>query len=507
MTGTGGTSSVSPDCGQPRAAVARLRVLTDSQYNNTILDIFQVSGNPGTGLGPNLDDVSLEQRANVAASVATQALANLSKWAPCTAPATGSASACEQQFIDKIAPKVYRHPLTDAQRTDLKTLFDAGIKEKDFSTGVEWFLTALLQSPQFTYEIIRPAASEKPGEVRPIDGYEYASRLAYFIWDGPPDDLLTGAAANNDLADSTKRDTQIARLLQDSRFSRGVTQFYTHWLNMNAFGELARNATGFDQNVVNGLSTSLLMSATQLYSSPNPNIQDLFSGDKYYLNDVLRSFYGVQGSGTAFTAVSMSGQSRHGILTHPGMMALMARPAQSFPIGRGVFLLSNVLCKVVPPPPVDLEIPPFPAPQSGVSTRQAVASLTSPTVCQGCHAMINGAGFAFEAFDEVGRFRTTDQGIPVDTSGSVTIGKDVDGAFATADELLAKLGGSKDVRACFAENYLDFALSHPVTDSADRCSIQSLGSSFGASGDLKQLIVSVAGSDSFRLRLAEGVGQ
>lgn len=506
-TGTGGSSSVPLDCSQPRASAARLRILTDSQYDNSVLDIFQVSGNPGTGLGPSVDDVSLEQRATVASTVATQAIANLSKWAPCTAPATGSASACEQQFIDKIAPKVYRHPLTDAQRTDLKTLFDAGIKEKDFSTGVEWFLTGLLQSPQFVYEIIRPAASEKVGEVRPLDGYEYASRLSYFIWDGPPDDVLTSAAANNDLADSTKRDTQIARMLQDSRFSRGVEQFYSRWLNLNAFGELTRNATGFDQNVVNGLSTSLLMSATQLYSSPNPNIHDLLSGDTYYLNDVLRKFYGVQGAGTAFTGVSMTGQSRHGILTHPAMMALMARPAQSFPIGRGVFLLRNVLCKNVPPPPVNLDIPPFPTPQSGVSTRQAVAALTSPMNCQGCHAMINGAGFAFEAFDETGRFRAMDQGVPVDTSGSLAIGKDVDGAFSTADELLTKLAGSKDVRGCFAENYLDFALSHPVTDPADACSIQSLGSSFSASGDLKQLIVSVAGSDSFRLRLAEGVGQ
>ena len=133
--------------------------------------------------------------------------------------------------------------------------------------------------------------------------------------------------------------------------------------------------------------------------------------------------------------------------------------------------------------------------------------ITVAPLCQTCHATINGAGFAFESFDEVGRFRTADQGKPVNTSGSLGIGKDVDGAFATGDALLAKLADSKDVRACFAEAYLDFALSKPVTDQADACSIQSLGTAFGASGDLKQLVSLVAGSDSFRLRLAEGVGQ
>jgi hypothetical protein len=203
----------------------------------------------------------------------------------------------------------------------------------------------------------------------------------------------------------------------------------------------------------------------------------------------------------------MANQSRRGILTHPAMMALLARPEQSYPIGRGLFLLRNVLCQVVRPPPDNVTIPPFPPVKAGVPTREALEMLTAAPFCQDCHAMINGAGFAFEAFDEVGRFRTMDQGKPVNTSGSLAIGKDTDGSFATGDGLLAKLGDSKDVRACFAEAYLDFALSKPVTDPADGCSIQALGTNFGASGDLKQLISSVAGSDAFRLRLAEGVGK
>lgn len=504
--GTGGSSPTPLDCSQPRASTARLRVLTESQYNNSVLDIFQISGSLATGLGPSLDDVSLEQRADIATSVATQAVANFAKWAPCAPPATGSAAACEEQIIDRIGAKVYRRPLSTMERVDLKTLFDAGIKEKDFNTGVEWFLTALLQSPEFVYEIVRPAPAENPGEVRALDGYEYASRLAYFIWDGPPDDMLTSAAANNDLADATKRNAQISRLLQDARFSRGVTQFYTRWLHLSAFGELARDASGFDHNVANALSASLLMSATQLYASASPNIRDLFSGESYYLNDVLRRFYGLSGTGTAFTAMTMSGQSRRGILTHPALMALLARPEQSSPISRGLFLLRNVLCRVVPAPPDGLVIPPFPPVQNGVSTREGLEMLTGAAFCQNCHAMINGAGFTFESFDSVGRFRTTDQGRPVNTSGALAIGKDVDGAFTTGDGLLAKLADSKDVRACFAEAYLDFALSKPVTDPADACSIQTLAVAFGASGDLKQLVSSVAGSDSFRLRLSEGVG-
>jgi hypothetical protein len=502
---SGTSSSGGPvvlDCSQPKAAVTRLRLLSETQYNNSVLDLLQVPGPLAKGLGQKLDDTSLEQRATAAASVASQAVATLSKWAPCTA----STTACEQQIIDKVGARLYRRPLTDAERAELKTLFDAGLKEKDFSTGVEWFLTGVLQAPDFMYQVVRPAATESPGDIRPLSGHEYASRLAYFIWDGPPDDALLTAAANNELADPTKREAQVTRMLQDARFSRGYTQFYRKWLKLDAFAELARNATGFDQNVVSALSTSLLMSATQLYSSQSPNISSLFSGDKYYLNDALRTFYGVSGTGTGFTLTAMSGQPRRGILTHPGLMALLARPDETYPIGRGLFLLRNIICKTVPNPAVPA-IPQPPLTSDTVSTRERLEMHTAAAACMECHGMINAAGFVFENIDQVGRSRAMDGGKPVNTSGELAIGKDTDGSFASGDEILNKLTDSQDVRACFAEKYLNFALSHDVTDAADGCSIQSLGKTFAASGDLKKLVAMVAGTDSFRLRLAEGVGK
>jgi hypothetical protein len=505
---TGGTGGTEPplDCSQPKAATVPLRLLTASQYDHSVLDIFGISGEPSAGFGGGLDDIALEQRANVAAAVATEAAANLA-WAPCRPPASGSATACEQQIIDTIGAKLYRHPLSEGERAELKKLFDAGIAEKDFATGVEWFLTAILQAPDFMYEVARPQPSETPGTVLPLAPHEYASRLAYFIWDGPPDDALATAAAAGTLDDPAGRDAQVSRMLSDAKFSRGLEEFYRGWLSLKGFAEIARDESEFDQEVITALSTSLLMSATELYKAPNPNITSLFSGDTYYLNDVLRGFYGVSGTGTAFTAVSMPGENRRGILTHPGMMALLARPNESFPIGRGLHLLRTILCQVISAPPPDLEIPPQPPLQSGVSTRQRLEMHTASEICQGCHAMINPAGFSFESFDEVGRFRATDHAVAVDSSGTLDLGlADIDGTFATGDELLQKLGQSPTVRACFAEKYLDFAVARP-SQQADACSLRTLRESFGASGDLKQLIVSVAASDSFRMRLAEGVGK
>jgi hypothetical protein len=481
-----------------------LSTLTESQYDNSVLDILQVSGAPAKGIGENFDDVSLERRAGVAATVAAQAASHLAGWAPCTS----SDASCEQQIVDQVGAKLYRRPLSDVERADMTKLFDAGVKEKDFATGVEWLLTGLLQSPYFVYQVVRPDAAEVPGEVRPLSAHEYASRLAYFIWDGPPDDALRTAAANNQLGDPAQRDAQVSRMMQDARFSRGVAQFYTRWLKLSAFGEVARDVADFDQSIVTDLSTSLLMSATELYKSDHPNISSLFSGDSYYLNEGLAKFYGVtSGGGSTFAATSMAGQSRRGILTHPALMALLSRNDESFPIGRGLFVLRSVVCKVIPALPPNFVPPQQPPLQEGVSTRKRLEAHTADPMCQACHGMINPAGFVFESFDEVGRHRTTDHGVPVDTSVTLNIGMDVDGSYASGEALIAKLGESQAVRACFAEKYLDFAVAHAVTDPADSCSIQAVGKSFAATGDLKQLVVSVAGSDSFRMRLAEGVGR
>jgi hypothetical protein len=496
------------DCSAPRAAAVRLRLLSESQYNNSVLDLLRVGGSPGQGFGSKvfaaLDDTRVEERANAAAAVASQAMANLAAWAPCVPPATGSSADCEQQIIDEIGAKAYRRPLSDLDRTELQALFDAGIAENGFATGVEWFLTGLLQSPDFMYEVVRAEPNEVPGEVRPLSNHEYATRMAFFIWDGPPDDELTAAAENGELSDPTRVQAQLARMIEDPRSSRGISQFYSRWLNLHAFGELARDDPGFDQNVVTALATSLLMSATELYASDNPTISGLFSGESYYFNDVLRDFYGVSGSGTDFTLAAMEGESRRGILTHPALMALMARPAESFPIGRGLFILRTVLCQNIPPPPAGFVIPQLPGVQEGVSTRQRLDMHVSNPVCNTCHSMIDPAGFAFESFDEVGRFRTIDSGVPVDTSGTLTINGDVDGAFATGDEFLDKLANSADVKICFAEKYLNFALSREETHPADACTIRALGESFASVGDLEQLVASVAVSDSFRLRLTEG---
>src|SRR5262249_24549237 len=152
-------------------------------------------------------------------------------------------------------------------------------------------------------------------------------------------------AAAGTLADPTGLDTEIARLVADPRIMRGVTGFYSGWLRLGSFDEVARDDAGFTGDVVASLRASLLLSATHLYDAASPNITSLFSGETFYLNATLRTFYGLPAAaGTDFAPTPMTGQGRRGILTHPALMALLARPAETNPIARGLFIRRTVMC-------------------------------------------------------------------------------------------------------------------------------------------------------------------
>jgi hypothetical protein len=499
------------------AEALHARMLSPSQYNNTIEDLLKVGGQPSRDFGggnaeTQLDDLGVERRATAAANIAKQAATSMAGWAPCM-PAAGNEDACADQLIDHLGLRAFRRPLAAADRTQLRALFDAGRKEKDFATGVEWLLTGILQSPDFLYQFARPATGEKSGELRAVTGYEMASRLSYFLWDSMPDEKLFAAAgATKGLADVASIEKELTRMVDDPRFLRGVTSYYTTWLSLDGFNELARDDKAFTTELVHALGKSLLMSATELYGQKAPNLSSLLAGESYYLDASLRAFYGKTGSQSGsdgFTPTTFGNEKRFGLLTHPALMAQLARPQKTHPINRGLFFRSKLLCQELAPP-AGVDIPALPEmPKEGVTTRQEVVDHVRPE-CASCHAMLDPPGLALEGFDQVGRLRATENGQPVDTSGKMVNAGDLEGDFAKGEEMLAKVGNSATVRACFAQQYFQFALvgdvARHVAD-ADRCAADGVSKLFAASGDLKKLVVAIATSSSFRTRASEGVGQ
>ena len=110
------------------------------------------------------------------------------------------------------------------------------------------------------------------------------------------------------------------------------------------------------------------------------------------------------------------------------------------------------------------------------------------------------AGCTAENYDEFGRYRETDQGLPVDPRGELTDTSN-DVAISSPQEYGEKLAALPEVQGCLVTEWFRYAAGH-TEDDADACNIERLGSKFQASGqNLRQLLIDIATSDGFRNRV------
>ena len=92
--------------------------------------------------------------------------------------------------------------------------------------------------------------------------------------------------------------------------------------------------------------------------------------------------------------------------------------------------------------------------------------------CTPCHRLVDPIGYGFEEFDAVGRYRSTDHGAPVDTSGNLVDLDGTDVPFVGAAELARRLAVSSAVQDCLARQWFRFALARMETN-AGVCSLES----------------------------------
>ena len=84
------------------------------------------------------------------------------------------------------------------------------------------------------------------------------------------------------------------------------------------------------------------------------------------------------------------------------------------------------------------------------------------TQCATCHTVINPVGFAFEAFDAIGQFRSVESDAPVDASGTLRL-PEGDIVFDGARQLVTELAQRSRVRACYAKNWLQYGYARKET--------------------------------------------
>jgi hypothetical protein len=494
------------------------RLLTRVQYEASVRDLFKglvqgpfSAGFPAENEVAGFSTNAVSHRATpwlvegyllASEAVSAQVIAALPQLLPCAA--TAQDSACGRAFVDEYTLRAFRRPPTTEELAPLYAVFDEVLGTQGFETATAMVVESLLQSPQFLYrlEVTHDTVSE--GVYR-VSDWEMASRLSYLFWNSVPDDELRSRAALGQLHETPDIEQEARRLASDPRTQETLRDFTDQWLSLNKLGSAARKTPRGNGTELNASwKASLSQFAVQSLWGATGGVKTLLLSPRVFLNQELAQVYGAsvpaETPSNAFFAADFPGQ-RIGLLTQPGLMALLAHAEQSAPIQRGVFIREHILCQTPPAPPPSVNAKP-PALDPSLTTRERFAAHTQQPDCAGCHRMFDGMGLALEGFDQTGAYRKQENGLPLDLTGEIygTFDTSISGAFTGPDELAQRLAGSYQVRDCLVTEWYRYSMGR-FDENVDLASVKAVAQTAEAfGGGFAEIMVRLALSDAFRYR-------
>jgi len=269
-----------------------------------------------------------------------------------------------------------------------------------------------------------------------------ASRLSFFLWSSIPDDQLLTVASQGKLKDPAVLEQQVKRMLADDRSKSLIANFAEQWLHLrnlkNSNPDL-QAFPDFDDNLRQAIKQETEMFFESIMHEDR-SVMDLLNADYTFMNERLARHYGIPNIyGSDFRRVTVSNETRRGLLGQASILTVTSYPNRTSPVERGKWILTNLLG--VPPQPPPPNVPPLQDSSSDgkvLSLRERMEQHRANPVCAGCHKQMDPIGFALENFDGVGHWRTTEDGAKIDPSGTLFNGASLDGVIGLRRALAAK---------------------------------------------------------------------
>src|SRR5262245_32976550 len=325
-----------------------------------------------------------------------------------------------EQLLRGFIRRAYRRPVQESEvQRYLAVIKNEMNSGHDFTCSMLAGYTAVLCSPPFLY------FEEVPGR---LDGYASASRLSFFLWNSPPDELLLTRAQSGELAQSGVLRSEVERLLNDPKSHRFIEAFLDYWLDLRKFDATTPSNTLYpDYYLDEGLTEAALdesrMFFTELLHSNLP-ARNVIDSDFTYLNERLALHYGIRGvEGGKMRRVSLPGNCvRGGVMTQAIVLKVSANGTTTSPVVRGKWLSELILGQIVPPSPSGVPAV-DPDTRGDITIRQQLEKHRADESCAACHNNIDPQGFALESFDVMGAWRDRYRGDAKDKVPEVGLGK------------------------------------------------------------------------------------
>ncbi len=425
-----------------------------------------------------------------------------------------------REILTRFASKAYRRSVTKDEVDRLLKFVDLAQKNGEkWEAGIQFAIQAVLCSPKFLFRVEldhRPDSKD----AHPIDDYQLASRLSYFLWSTMPDDELFALAEKKQL--HANIDAQVKRMLADPKAFALVENFAAQWLQLRLLKGHAPDSTlfpEFDDQLRNSMirETELFFEAIM---RENRSVVELIDSNFTFMNERLARHYGIADTngnrlyqkpitkpGTPlvkkfgkpsneFQRVTFADDERGGILTHASILTLTSNPTRTNPVKRGKWVLEQILGTPPPPPPPNVPELEEKGELKGTLRERFEQHRKNPS-CANCHAKLDPMGFAFENYNAVGKFRTKEGDAVIDASGTLPGGQ----TFKGPKELKQILVSKKDLfTRALTEKMLTYAIGRGL-EYYDKSSVDKIGTAL-AKNDFRfsTLVVEITNSDPFRMR-------
>ncbi len=407
-----------------------------------------------------------------------------------------------REVLASFMSRAWRRPVQADEIERAAGISDAALaRGANMNVAIREAAIAVLSSPKFIFRM-EPDDAPDNSEPHPLNDFQLATRLSYFIWSTMPDEELMKLAAERKLA--VNLDAQVRRMLKDPRAETLVENFGMQWLQLRRLANHDADESVF-RRWRPGLKKSML-EETRLFLAEivreDRSILDMLDGDFTYLDRRLSEVYEIYPPGgfrgEDFRRVSLAGTQRGGLLTQGSVLTVTSNPTRTSPVKRGKWILEQILGEPPPPPPPNVpSIEDKSRKELSGTFREKMMQHRADPKCGNCHAKMDTMGFALENFDGIGRWREKDE-----QGRALEIGDKVPGLEVRSLGALKTM--LKDRREkfgrCVSEKMLIFAVGRGLEYYDERAIDNIVDSLAKENWKFSALVAAIAKSEPFRLR-------
>lgn len=412
-----------------------------------------------------------------------------------------------REVIERLLPRAYRRPVQPEEVEQIVAVIQDGLDRHgmNYTEAMRFGLQAVLCTSKFLYIAEPGLAGERP---RPLNDFELASRLSYYLWSTMPDEELFALAEQGKLSEPDVLRAQVTRMLDDPRSRQFVESFGGQWLNVELYGsvEPANQYRDYDKELEESSKEEALGFFAEILGSDLP-ITNFLDSDFVMINERLARHYGIRGvEGDEIRKVPITRQNhRGGIFGMAGLMTLLADGTRTLPVRRAAWIMENVFNDPPPPPPPNAgEVQPNTS-GANLTVRQRLDLHRNEPTCASCHTQLDPYGLALENYDAIGAWRVKANGEgfreasapDLVVSGTLPSGARFHDLAGFKQALLEE---KTSFARAFSEKMLTYALARPV-GYVDRKTVDELVVALEQNDyRMRSLVQAIVATEAFRTK-------